>query len=63
MTHPSRSCLKSFSSFLLTAAILTVTLVALESKAFAQKAGKGASSNDWFIKSAKDRNEKLQTGI
>ena len=25
--------------------------------------GKGASSNDWFIKSAKDRNEKLQTGI
>ena len=63
MTHPSRSYLKSFSSFLLTAAILTVAMVAFESKAFAQKAGEGASSDDWFIKSAKDRNEKLQTGI
>ena len=62
MTHPSRSYPKLFSYFLLTATFLTVALVAFEPVAFGQ-AGKGASSDDWFIKSAKDRNEKLQTGI
>ena len=62
MTSTSRSYLKSFSSFLLIAAILSVSLFAFESVAFGQ-AGKGASSDAWFIKSAKDRNEKLQTAI
>ena len=55
-----RSYPKSRSNFLLTAAILTIALLAFEPVALGQ-AGKGASSDDWFIKSAKDRNEKLQT--
>ena len=62
MIHPSRSDLNSFSSFLLAAAIVTLALLPFEPEAFGQ-AGKGASSEDWFIKSDKDRNEKLQTGI
>ncbi|MDE0864742.1 MAG: DUF4159 domain-containing protein, partial [Rubripirellula sp.] len=62
MTHPGRSRLKSFSSFLLTAAILTVALLAFQPVGSGQE-GKGASSDAWFVKSAKDRNEKLQTGI
>ena len=57
-----RSYPKSRSNFLLTAAILTIVLLAFEPVALGQ-AGKGVSSDDWFIKSAKDRNEKLQTGI
>ncbi len=61
-TSLSRSYLKSFSSFLLTAALLAVAMVAFEPKAFGQE-GKGASSDDWFIKSAEDRKETPQTSI
>ena len=62
MIHPSRSYLNSFSSFLLAASIVTITMLPFEPEAFGQ-AGKGASSEDWFIKSDRDRNEKLQKGI
>ena len=61
MTPFSRSCLQSVSSFLLTAAILTVAQLPFEPVAFGQE-GKGASSDAWFIKSAKDRNEKTSDG-
>jgi formylglycine-generating enzyme required for sulfatase activity len=44
MTHPSRSYLKSFSSFLLTAAILTVALLAFEPVAFGQAGNPGGDT-------------------
>ena len=57
MTPSKLSGLKPFSSFL-----LTVALLAFKLPSFGQQ-GKGASSDDWFIKSAKDRKEQLQQGI
>ena len=43
-------------------ALLLPVIVSLTPVAFGQE-GKGASANDWFVKSAKDRKEKPQTGI
>ena len=60
MTQPSRSRVKS--SFLLIAVSLTIALLDSGPAAIGQD-GKGASSDDWFVKSDKNRNEKLQTGI
>jgi hypothetical protein len=62
MTPSKLSGLKPFSAFLLTTAMLTVALLAFKPAALGQQ-GKGASSDDWFIKSAKDRKEQLQQGI
>jgi hypothetical protein len=56
------SCLKSFSSLVGPLSILIVALVVFEPVAFGQ-AGRGASSNAWFIKDAKPRKESLQRGI
>ena len=60
MTHPKFTRSKSIGSLLLPA-IVTVAL-SLAPAAFGQ-GGKGASADDWFVKSHKDKNEKLQTGI
>jgi len=57
MTPSKLSGLKPFSSFLLTVALLAFKLPS------SGQQGKGASSDDWFIKSAKDRKEQLQQGI
>ena len=56
------SCLKSFSSLVGPLSVLIVALVAIEPVAFGQ-AGRGASSNDWFLKNAKPKKETLQQGI
>ena len=62
MIRTSFSCLKSFSSLVGPLSILIVALVAFEPVAFGQ-AGRGASSDAWFIKDAKPKRESLQRGI
>ena len=60
MTHPKFSRSKAIGSLLLLGAVTVALSVA--PVAFGQE-GKGGSANDWFMKSAKDRKEKTQTGI
>ena len=60
MNHPKFTRSKSIGSLLLPA-IVTVAL-SLAPVAFGQ-GGKGASADDWFLKPAEDKNEKLQKGI
>ena len=57
MTHPKFTRSKSIGSLLLPAIVTVVLSVA--PVAFGQK----GSADDWFVKSHKDKNEKLQKGI